>query len=253
VVVVGPDGEEIREIAAPRDAAGGRLETDVGDDPAAVTLAPGAFFGPRAVAVTEDEVYVVDTGNERVQVFGIDGTFRRLWGGYGSEPNRLIEPVGIAIGPDEQVYVADSGNARISIFTPRGDPVAQWPVAAWPPPDPSGVRPGFQPYLAFDEDGLLYATAAESGSVEVFDRNGERVRSIEEVGGDPLEQPVGVDVAPDGSLLVTDLGRDAVFREEPIASSPLTEIVMAPPPGDEGPEEGAGAAPTSGALPRPPG
>lgn len=253
VVVVGPDGEEIREIAAPRDAGGERLETDVGDDPAAVDLDPGAFFGPRDVAVTEDEVYVVDTGNERVQVFGIDGTFRRVWGGYGREPNRLIEPVGIAIGPDGLVYVADSGNARISIFTSLGEPVAQWPVGAWPAPDPAGVRPGFQPYLAFDDAGLLYVTSADSGTIEVFDRNGAPVRSIGEVAGDALRQPVGIEVAPDGAVLITDMGRDAVFREAPIASSPLTEIVLAPPVGEEDSGLGDGAVPTSGALPRPPG
>ena len=252
VVVVGPDGEEIREIGAAGDVGDGRRESDIGDDAALVESAPGEFFGPRAVAVTDQEVYVVDTGNERVQVFGIDGTFRRLWGGYGSEPNRLIEPVGIALGPDGLVYVADSGNARISVFTPDGTPVTQWPVAAWPEPDPGGVRPGFQPYLAFDEAGRLYATSAESGSVEVFDGGGTRLEAIDAAGGNPLQQPVGVAVAPDGALLIGDIGRDAVVREEREATPPLAQIVIAQPPVDETVSVAGAAAPTSAPLPGPP-
>src|SRR5690606_27556475 len=30
---------------------------------------PGAFYGPRGIAIHDDLVYVTDTGNERVQVF----------------------------------------------------------------------------------------------------------------------------------------------------------------------------------------
>ena len=252
IVVLSPGGELIREIGGPPDASGGREASDTTDDPGAVDTQTGRFFGPRDVAVTNEEIYVVDTGNERVQVFGIDGTFKRVWGGYGREAGRLIEPVGIAIGPDGLIYVADSGNARISIFTDRGEPVAQWPVAAWPEPDPAGARPAFQPYLAFDANGALYATASESGSVEVLDRSGARMRSIREVGGDALGQPVGVAVTQDGDVLITDLERDAVYRYSPPAPPPVAVI-----------EEGAasptaamptapGIAPTSDSLPDPP-
>ena len=145
---------------------------DIGDDPARVDEAGGRFFGPRDIAVSDDAIYVVDTGNERVQLFTRDGAFVDAWGGYGSAPDQLIEPVGIALGPDGNVYVADSGNARISIFTPDGEPVAQWPVADWPAPAPGGLPPAFQPYLAFDAEGNLYATASNAGQVLIFDGEG---------------------------------------------------------------------------------
>jgi DNA-binding beta-propeller fold protein YncE len=209
------------------DANGAIVQTiggetvDLENDPARVDEAGGRFFGPRAIAITNDAIYVVDTGNERVQRFKPDGTFVDAFGGYGSEPGRLIEPVGIAIGPEGNIYVADSGNARISIFTPDGKPVAQWPVSDWPAPNPGGLPPAFQPYLAFDAAGNLYATASNAGQVLVIDRQGQVTTRATEIGADQLAQPVGVAVGPDGEVYISDVGRDAVlsYREEPVVNA----------------------------------
>jgi streptogramin lyase len=213
IVALDPNGAVVQSI--------GGETVDVGDDPARVDEEGGRFFGPRDVAVTDDAIYVTDTGNERVQVFTRDGVFADAWGGYGSAPGQLIEPVGIAIGPDGLVYVADSGNARIAVFTPDGEPAAPWPVAAWPVPDPTGVRPAFQPYLAFDAEGNLYATSSNAGQVLVLDREGALIESITAAGSERLAQPIGIAVAPDGAVHVTDIGRDAVLEfvpPEPVTS-----------------------------------
>ncbi len=236
IVVLSPDGDQIREF-------GGNADT--GDDPAMVDSDPGLFFGPRGVAVSGDEIYVTDTGNERVQVFGVDGAFNRTFGGFGSGPGQLIEPVGIALDADGLVYVADSGNARISIFTPAGDPVGQWPVDAWSGMSTAGGRPANQPYLAFGPDGKLFATSSETGSVEVFSDEGEHLDSITSAGDETLSQPIGITAANDGTIFVTDIGLNGVAR---IAGS-----------GAAGSEPGRNAntettgPPTSQPLPRPPG
>jgi DNA-binding beta-propeller fold protein YncE len=176
------------------------------------------FFGPRAIAVTTDEIFVVDTGNERVQVFGRDGSFKRAFGGKGSGPAQLIEPVGIAIGPDGLVYVADSGNGRISVFTQEGEAVSQWVVGAWT------NHLFFEPYLVFGRDGLLYATSSATGSVEVFGRDGQLLGSITTSGTQTLGRPGGIAAAADGSLLVTDIGNSGVYRIEPFVAENLEAV-----------------------------
>src|SRR4029078_9245887 len=80
------------------------------------SLNPGSFYGPRGITVYNNEVYVTDTGNERVEVFGLDGTFVRAWGGTGSAPNQLIEPVGITVGYDRHVYPADAADGLRQAF-----------------------------------------------------------------------------------------------------------------------------------------
>lgn len=207
IVVLDQAGTMVREFGSFGDT----------EDAPAAAAQPGLFFGPRAVAVREDEIYVVDTGNERVQVFSMDGTFRRAWGGFGSNPNQFIEPVGIAFGEDGRVYIADSGNARISVFSITGTPLHQWAVEPWVD------RQFFEPYLAFGPHGNLYATSAHTGAVEVYTPDGQSVLTIAEVAGEPLDAPVGIAAAPDGSLLISDTGRSAVYRYQPPEP---------PPPGD---------------------
>jgi DNA-binding beta-propeller fold protein YncE len=218
VVVLNSNGDAVREFGSFGDTA---------DAPDA-TSQEGLFFGPRAIAVTGDEIYVVDTGNERVQVFSPDGTFLRAWGGKGSEPGQLSEPVGIAIGPDGRVYVADSGNGRISVFTRDGTPITQWPVAAW------AGQAYFEPYLAIDNNGLIYATSSATGSVEVYDLDGTFVTSLTGTGLEQFQRPIGITQTSAGQMMVTDAGLNAVLSFGTVAppveqpGSPVASPVASP-------------------------
>ncbi|MEZ4626261.1 MAG: NHL repeat-containing protein, partial [Thermomicrobiales bacterium] len=208
VVVLDPTGSVIRTFGQFGDS----------QDSTDASINPGMFFGPRAIAVTNEDIFVVDTGNERVQVFGRDGSFKRAFGGNGSAPGQLIEPVGIVIGPDGLVYVADSGNGRISVFTQDGEAVTQWVVDAW-----TGHL-FFEPYLVFGRDGLLYATSSATGSVEVFGRDGTLLGTVTSSGAQTLGRPSGITVVADGSLLVTDIGNSGVYRLEPLPVEDLEAV-----------------------------
>jgi DNA-binding beta-propeller fold protein YncE len=202
IVAIDSSGRVVREI-------GSGQQVDLENEPSTIDQEPNSFFGPRAVAIYNDEIYVVDTGNERVLVFGLGGEFVRAFGGWGEEPGKLREPVGIAISADGEVYIADSDNARISVFTAAGLPVRQFAVPAW-------VGGSYvEPYLAIAADGLIYATSRITSSVEVFQPDGTAVDSLREIGGNALQQPIGIAAADDGSLLITDAERAAVFRYEP--------------------------------------
>jgi glucose/arabinose dehydrogenase len=68
----------------------------------------------------EGNVYVADTGNNRIQVFSSNGTFITQWGRYGSDEDQLRFPQGIAVDSSSgAAYVADTANDRISAFSSR--------------------------------------------------------------------------------------------------------------------------------------
>jgi DNA-binding beta-propeller fold protein YncE len=208
-------------------------------DPAAN---PGEFFGPRAIAFLNNEAYVVDTGNNRVQVFDLNGTFKRAFGGFGTENGKLSEPVGIAAGPDGRIYIADSANARISVFTPAGAIAAEWPVDAW-----SG-RIYYEPYLAFGGDGNLYATSSETSSVEVYSLNGQHIDSITDVNGVALQQPVGIAANSNGDLLITDKGANAVYDYTPSGATGSDIGGSVTLPGEASPIAGTEASPVASPI-----
>ena len=67
------------------------------------------------MAVRGNEVIVSDYGNHRMQVFGLDGTFVRQWGGKGAGPGQFNRSDGVAVVGDE-VVVCDAGNHRVQVF-----------------------------------------------------------------------------------------------------------------------------------------
>jgi DNA-binding beta-propeller fold protein YncE len=69
------------------------------------------------MAVDADgNVYVIDSGNNRIQKFDASGNYRAQWGGNGTPGDAFNLPEDVAIGPDGSIYVADGGNNRILKF-----------------------------------------------------------------------------------------------------------------------------------------
>ncbi len=79
----------------------------------------GQFYGPYGIAVdASGNVYVTDSGNNRVQKFTSNGTFITKWGSQGSEDGQFSGPDGIAVDANGNVYVVDRSNHRIQKFAP---------------------------------------------------------------------------------------------------------------------------------------
>ena len=170
----------------------------LGDAKGSSTDMPSVFWGPREVAVSSTgDVYVTDTGNKRIQVFGPDGSFKRMFGGAGSGPGQFNEEVGLSIGPDGNLWVADTWNNRIQELSPQGDPLKSIPVeSGW-----QSQAVTNKPYIAVDAEGRIYATFPDQGRVTVFSSDGQQLNDVALPGG---TSPVGVAVAPDGRLVVAD-------------------------------------------------
>jgi DNA-binding beta-propeller fold protein YncE len=89
----------------PKDGKGGRGSDD------------GQFFFPSYVAVDKaGMVYVGDTMNFRVQVFGPDGKFVRKFGEGGDGPGTFQRIKGLAFDSFGNLYAVDGGHANVQLF-----------------------------------------------------------------------------------------------------------------------------------------
>ena len=78
----------------------------------------GMFNLPKDIEIGPDgNLYVVDSGNFRIQVMGQDGTFIRSFGTIGSRPGQFTRPKGIAIDQNTGIiYVVDTAFGNFQIF-----------------------------------------------------------------------------------------------------------------------------------------
>jgi uncharacterized protein (TIGR03663 family) len=156
----------------------------------------GALFGPRAVALWRDWVYIADTGNKRILQLDRQGKKIRAWGAEGREAGRFVEPVGIAVDATGQVHVADTGNHRVQVFDASGTYLREFPVVGW--------KDFYtEPYIAVGADGSVYVSDASAQRVARYDASGKLARSWMAPG---MTQPTGISVDPLGRLIVSDRG-----------------------------------------------
>jgi len=77
----------------------------------------GDFHFPEGIVTdTGRNIYVVDSGNNRVQKFNVLGEFVTKWGTSGTGDGQFNTPLGIAVTPGGRVYVVDNTNYRIQVF-----------------------------------------------------------------------------------------------------------------------------------------
>lgn len=170
---------------------------------------PGAFNDPTGIAVTEQEVFVSDARNSRIQVFDLEGNFKRQFGATGNEPSQLGRPMNLTIAAGE-LFVADYWNDRIEVFALDG--------AHKKTIGHSGSGPG-----EFDAPGGV--AVAPNGDLFVADFYNQRIQQLRPDGkfirqwgetrkpgiwAEKFNYPTDVALGPDGSLYVADGYNDRV-------------------------------------------
>jgi DNA-binding beta-propeller fold protein YncE len=145
----------------------------------------GQFLHPDAVATNAaGDVYVADTGNNRIVELSPAGAVLAQWGSRGTGDGHFRSPTGVAVDAAGTVYVVDSENNRVQAFAGDGALVAPVGVGAliakW------GLRG--TGYGEFSQPSAV-AVGCE-GDVYVADTNNNRVERFE-----PLA-PAGYGCAP---------------------------------------------------------
>jgi hypothetical protein len=83
--------------------------------------APGVHRDGAGVLFAPDgSLYVLDSGNFRVQHFAADRRFLGAFGSYGSDPGQFVSPVAIALDDGGNLYISDDGRNDVQVFTTGG-------------------------------------------------------------------------------------------------------------------------------------
>lgn len=152
VVAYAPDGKERFRIG-PRGTQNGRFN---------IPLA--------AAAGADGRLYVVDTGNFRIQAFDDNGKFKLAFGGAGANLGKFSRPRSIALDSDGNVYVSDGGFNNVQIFNPSGQllmPLGRTEREAGP------GRYSLIAGIAVDETNQLYVVDHYFKKIDVFRRLSE--------------------------------------------------------------------------------
>ncbi len=128
-------------------------------------------------------LFVTDTGNNRVQLFDLDGVYLSQFGaadlngdGDSEDDGEFDTPLGIALSP-EHVYVVDSGNDRIQVFDYDGSYVRQFGSADLDGPgDSSGEF--LHPRGIEVRADRVFVTDDEADKIVVFDLDGNHLYSF---------------------------------------------------------------------------
>ncbi len=167
------------------------------------------LYGPRAIVLDKQgNVWVTDTGNERVIEFSPNGEPQDAVGGTGANVGQFLEPVGIAIDRLGNFYVADTWNRRIQVFDADWNPLRQIEVEAW---DTQSVVN--KPYIAVDADGAIYVTDPEGYRVIKYGADG-KVRAVWGAPGSDMasmQLPTGIALDANGQIYLADAGNNRIL------------------------------------------
>jgi tripartite motif-containing protein 71 len=174
----------------------------------------GQFVHPKGIAVDSlGNVYVADTGNDRIQEFDDSGNLLTQWS--------TTNPTGVAVDSSDVIYVA--GNNNIYRFNTSGAPLTSWALAG-----AVGV--------AVDGANNIWVTTT-GNAIKKYDNLGATLLGT--YGSGVLSAPQSISIAPGGKVYVADTGNGRVQR---FSSAGVAEIEWGEYPGSGVPDVPTGIA-----------
>ncbi len=159
-------------------------------------------YGPNGLAVdARGNVYLADTGGNRILVFSSAGALVRTVGTPGSELGQLKQPMGLSFGPDGAMYVTDFENNRLERWAEALQATNAWPLT------------GHSWGVAVDRLSRVFVPDADHSVVRMYSPRGDL---LAEIGGRAdsalgVGPPTQVGITPDGSALWV-LGSEGLAR-----------------------------------------
>ena len=127
---------------------------------------PGEFnLAKDAVLDKDNNLFVVDSANFRVQVFDAEGKFLREFGQLGKQFGNFSRPKEIALDPAGNIYVIDAGFLNFQIFTPEG--ALLMAIGSGSGKD-TPARYQLLSGITVDEDGRVYVVDQIFQKIDIF-------------------------------------------------------------------------------------
>lgn len=166
-----------------------------GDGAFTFTVQHAVLYPNGIVLDSSKNIYVVDTGNNRIQIFDSIFNFKTKFGSTGNGNGSFISPSGIALDSSRNMYVADTANSRIQIFNSSGVYQSQISI------------PGSLPTaLTLDASNNVYVVDANNNCVKIYDSSGNYKGQFGTfgTGNGEFSNPNGIGIDSKGNIYVVD-------------------------------------------------
>jgi len=132
----------------------------------------GQFRHPVSILVRDytEEILVLDFGNGlagRVQIFDLDGNFKRSFGTMGAQEIPLVKPIGMVMDEHQRLYISDVFSSQIAVYDSEGVYLGGLSATGVPLHNPLG--------MAYDATlGRLYIASLNNSRIVAFDLFNQR-------------------------------------------------------------------------------
>lgn len=169
----------------------------------------GEFIEPLGICTdTDGNLYVVDSGNCRVQVFDEEGEFVRSFGEFGWEEGKFLYPVDCAIDENLAIYVVDLDKGVVYKFSEDGNYQGQIIKKMESSSDKSTLEGVFNQPMGVEvgRSGELFVVNTANHKIDVFDRLNSPIDELGGFGssGGFFNTPYDCSVSKRGLLYVAD-------------------------------------------------
>lgn len=164
------------------------------------------FNSPKGITVdNRNNLYIADTGNNRIVVTSIDGESFRSFGTYGADRKEFVLPSDVALGFNKEhhqlILVADTYNHRVQVlshiglyitrFGSEGNSHGNFKV-------PQGI--------VTNNEGLVFVCDTGNKRIQIFSNEWKFIHIFNELtqGGLPISKPLRITCTEDNFVLIAD-------------------------------------------------
>ncbi|KAF0134852.1 MAG: Tripartite motif-containing protein 71 [Candidatus Saganbacteria bacterium] len=177
----------------------------------------GQFYFPQDVCISTigdistslGNIFIADTGNNRIQRIDKDGSFQYQFGKFGSGSGQFNTPSSIAVDFNYYIYVVDQENSRVQKFDIRGNFVKSWGSFGKETgkfENPKGIT--------IDYAGNIYVADSGNDRIQKFDGEGNYLSTIGGFGiGDGFfDNPMDIAVDREKNIYIADTNNNRIQK-----------------------------------------